>query len=321
MALSKFGFGIEIEAVVKPLHHQSTESAPPQAYYEILASELRRNGLPAVADRLNQAWQAQHPDHYDKWFITKDGSLHGEPDEICLEAVSPVMKTNRRDWKENLRIFWLAMNAVFDVQRNFTCGSHIHVAPQGRKFSMAELKTIAFAVITQEHMVKSLLPRARSTNGYCQRNSKLSPKLIDYFRDGKNARSFATVKTAIQRMTTRAQILDLMQGIERFVIWNFKNIETTHTIEFRGGRHLRGPNRTFWWIAFAVSFISLALKENTIGDSKIPLYVIPRVSEAYTKRMKKFWTAIIAEAERLHMGGHLPEDWHRMKELATSIRS
>lgn len=171
------------------------------------------------------------------------------------------MKTNTSDWKANLRKFWAAMNTVFDVQRNFTCGSHIHVAPQERRFSMAELKTIAFAIITQEHMIKSLLPRARSMNSYCQRNSKLSPKLIEFFKDGKNTRSFAKVKTAIQGMDHPAQILDLMQGTERYVIWNFKNIRTTNTIEFRGGRHLRGHNRTFWWITFAVSFISLALKE------------------------------------------------------------
>lgn len=171
------------------------------------------------------------------------------------------MITNTSDWKENLLRFWAAIRAIFDVQRNFPCGSHIHVAPQGRRFKMAELRTVAFAVITQEHMVKSLLPRARSTHSYCQRNSKVSPKLIDYFRDGKNARSFARIKTAIQEMTKPAQILDLMQGTERQVIWNFKNIRTTDTIEFRGGRHLRGPNRTFWWITFAVSFISLALKE------------------------------------------------------------
>jgi hypothetical protein len=246
------------------------------------------------------------------------------------------MKTDTSDWKESLRKFWVATNTVFDVQRNFTCGSHIHVAPQERRFSMAELKTIAFAVITQEHMVKSLLPRARSTNAYCQRNSKLSPKLIDYFQDGKNARSFARVKTAIQGMTKPAQIIDLMQGTGRYVIWNFWNIRTTNTIEFRGGRHLRGQNRTFWWITFAVSFISLALKEvsrqihivstyshlqNMIGEPDIPLYVIPRVSEAYANRMKKFWNAIIVEADRLRMGGHLPGDWHKMKELASSIRS
>jgi hypothetical protein len=253
---------------------------------------------------------------------------------VGLEAVSPVMKTNTNDWTENLRKFWRVMKIIFDVQRNFTCGSHVHVAPQERRFSMPELRTIAFAVITQEHMVKSLLPRARSTNAYCQRNSKVSPKLSEYFMHGKNARSFTNVKTAIQGMTTPAQILDLMQGTSRYVIWNFRNIRTTNTIEFRGGRHLRGHNRTFWWITFAVSFISLALKEvsrrtyavrtysplqDIMGKPDVPLYVVPSNSEAYAKRMKRFWRAIMAEADRLHMNGHLPEDWHKMKELASNV--
>ncbi|PVH84414.1 hypothetical protein DL98DRAFT_611093 [Cadophora sp. DSE1049] len=318
MALSKFGFGIEIEAVVKPLNDRLDWRGKPQEYYELLAADLRRKNLPAVADRLDAAWQAQHPHHYDKWFITKDGSLRGESDEICLEAVSPIMRTNSNDWTENLMLFWKAMRTVFDVQRNFTCGSHIHVAPQGRGYSMAELKTIAFAVITQEHLVKSLLPKARSKNNYCQRNSKLSPKLINYFRNGKNAASFTQVKAAILQMTTPAQILDLMQGTERYVIWNFKNIATTKTIEFRGGRHLRGPNRTLWWITLAVSFISLALRENILGSSGVPLHVVAAATPAYRKRMNRFWEAIRAEADRLRMGGHLPDDWHRMKEIPQS---
>lgn len=56
--------------------------------------------------------------------------------------------------------------------------------------------------------------------------------------------------------------------------------------------------------------------QNTIGDSNVPMYVIPRRSEAYAKRMNKFWNEFKAEADRLHMGGHLPDDWHKMKELA-----
>ncbi|KAL2070253.1 hypothetical protein VTL71DRAFT_13279 [Oculimacula yallundae] len=315
MSLSKFGFGIEIEAVVKPQNDRLEWRGRPQEYYELLAADLRRRNIPAIADRLNAAWQAQYPQHYDKWFITKDGSLGGQPGEICLEAVSPVMKTDSSEWTSDLEIFWKSMRTVFNVQQNFTCGSHIHVAPQGRPYSMSELRTIAFAVVTQEHMVKSLLPKARSRNNYCQRNSKRSPKLINYFRNGKNAASFTQVKAAILQMTSPAQILDLMQGTERYVIWNFRNIATTNTIEFRGGRHLRGPNRSFWWITLAVSFISLALRENSLGKPAVPLHVVAAATPAYRSRMIKFWEAINAEAARLGMGGHLPSDWRRMKEI------
>lgn len=53
-----------------------------------------------------------------------------------------------------------------------------------------------------------------------------------------------------------------MQGSNRLITWNFLNTVQGHegnfksgTVEFRGGRHLRGKIRTKRWIAFAVAFI------------------------------------------------------------------
>ena len=72
-----FGFGIEIEAVVEPWKVRPHWNNKPQEYYERLALALRNRHLKAVADRLDSNWQAHHPEHYDKWFITRDGSLTG----------------------------------------------------------------------------------------------------------------------------------------------------------------------------------------------------------------------------------------------------
>jgi hypothetical protein len=77
-SVQSFGFGIEIEAVVKPWKIRPNWRGFPQEYYEILAKALRNRGLKAIADRLNTDYQAQHPEHYNKWFITKDGSLQPE---------------------------------------------------------------------------------------------------------------------------------------------------------------------------------------------------------------------------------------------------
>lgn len=67
MALSEFGFGIEIEAVVKPWNPQSTGTATPEVYYERLASELRRNDLPAVAVRTALSNPSGAIDSYSLW--------------------------------------------------------------------------------------------------------------------------------------------------------------------------------------------------------------------------------------------------------------
>jgi hypothetical protein len=76
-SLTRFGFGIEIEAVGQPWKVRDEWRNKPQEYYERLAQALRNRGLVAIADRLNSGYQNQHPEHYNKWFITSDGSLQG----------------------------------------------------------------------------------------------------------------------------------------------------------------------------------------------------------------------------------------------------
>jgi hypothetical protein len=68
MALS---FGIEIELIANP--HFILVGHKRKEYYEVLAQSLRDNGLKSRADRLIR--YKKHPEHYDKWWITKDGSL------------------------------------------------------------------------------------------------------------------------------------------------------------------------------------------------------------------------------------------------------
>ncbi len=71
-----YNFGVEIELIAEP--HQVQHPFLRAVYYEKLAAALRSQGTQAVADRLNEAY-SKHPEHYDKWWITKDGSL-GNPD-------------------------------------------------------------------------------------------------------------------------------------------------------------------------------------------------------------------------------------------------
>ena len=64
------GFGIEIEAVVRPRHGNRRSAA---GYRMLLAQHLRRAGLNALAD--DGTPHRSHPRHYDRWFVTYDISL------------------------------------------------------------------------------------------------------------------------------------------------------------------------------------------------------------------------------------------------------
>src|SRR4051812_28662287 len=109
---------------------------------------------------------------------------------VALEAVSRKLHTGTREWEQELKLFWEAMRVVFRVKKNFTCGSHVHVAPFNRQYTLHELKTIAFALIIKEHLVQALLPPARQSSTYCRPNSTVSPTLRQCFRNGKSKVSF-----------------------------------------------------------------------------------------------------------------------------------
>ena len=72
MPPTELGFGIEIEVVVHPWKRRPDWI--PAQYYERLAQALRNRDLPAKADPCTDAYR-KHPEHYGKWFITRDGSL------------------------------------------------------------------------------------------------------------------------------------------------------------------------------------------------------------------------------------------------------
>lgn len=183
-----------------------------------------------------------------------------------MECASPILRAGA-DWEARIETFWDAIQAKFLVGKNVTAGSHIHVAPYGRSFDGYELVAIAYACCHYENCVVSLLPLSRSTNRYCVRNSDLSEPIKDFIEDGASDDwEYVTYRFGwdIPRpdyTSTASDLIEFMQGNERCALWNFKNLEGKGTIEFRGGRHLRGPNRTKWWATFVITFIHMALSE------------------------------------------------------------
>ncbi len=69
-------FGVEIEVIVKP--HKVRSPLDPALYYQKLAASLQKRGQQARADKLDEQRYRKYPEHYDKLWITRDGSL-GHP--------------------------------------------------------------------------------------------------------------------------------------------------------------------------------------------------------------------------------------------------
>lgn len=89
-------FGVEIELLASPhkIHYPWSQ----RYYYKKLAKSIRSFGAEALADTSSGRY-SKHPEHYDKWWITKDGSLG-----------DPVHPLGRRLW---LRIQGFSSWAIF----------------------------------------------------------------------------------------------------------------------------------------------------------------------------------------------------------------
>lgn len=273
---------------------------------------LRSHSLEAVADTLQDRYR-KHSEHYDKWFITKDGSL-GNPTHpaIPLEAVSPVLSTNQH-WEHEIDLFWTSWGRVFKLpRRSAKCGSHIHVSPgPNKRFTMTELKNIACGIVFYANNLNDLLPRPRRNNPYCQKNWETA-SIGMWYRNGSNHDVLQTMEK-IWMLNNEQELKNFMQD-DRRVLWNFEHVvpvnNSTGTVEFRGGRGLRGPNRTKWWIAFVVSFIQLCI------SSKLFPYKSPhkRPSTDY------FWWKVRNYASPIQVAADLPLDWHDLNESYSSTQ-
>lgn len=85
--MADYHFGIEIEVRLVPHKIRAPLSEKHALYYGKLAAALRNRGLKAVADDLQGDYR-KHPEHYHKWFVTKDGSL-GTPQDLSKHIHPP----------------------------------------------------------------------------------------------------------------------------------------------------------------------------------------------------------------------------------------
>jgi hypothetical protein len=308
---SGYNFGVEIETVVRPyvLRPDFTD----KDYYCQLAEKLKNRRIAAVPDLTNR--YSKHPEYYSgKWFITRDGSLKRAHDSfICMEIVSPVMKTNKEP-SAVLSEFWEAINVGFTVQRERSCGGHVHITPSNstKRFTITDLRAVAFATVVYEDCVYSILPPSRKLSRYCNPNTLQDSHLRQTCVGGLSPQAFRDVGSVLNLLPTANELYAYMQST-RYVLWNFQHVlsNSSGTVEFRGGSQFRNTNGTLRWIAFVVAFINLALSENLVQSNNVT-YVSP-LSSSYTAHVNEWWKKIRQSAKQLKMKQHLPKDWKEMQ--------
>ena len=273
---------------------------------------------------------------------------------VAFEAVSPICES-RQNWEVDIDSFWAAYDNVFEIpQTSELPGFHIHVSPGpshvsgSGAYTLNECKAIAFGCVVFDHFVYQMLPLTRRENGYCTANTLQSRFL-------KN-QSIKSIIQQLENVQSKNHLITIMQGdnpkTQRYVLWNFVNIAPktgealgteSGTIEFRGGRGMRGEVRTKRWIAFAIAFIDLCLtkvcqcRQSYCGLCRIlmslgrrqflarpkTLGILPGsktrqearfVTSKYNLSIDGFYTLLRTHAEKFEVAAYLPTSWHVMNE-------
>jgi hypothetical protein len=184
-----------------------------------------------------------------------------------MECVSPILKSSD-DYGPVIERFWEAIKNSHLIKSTTTCGTHVHVAPRTRKFHLSEVKMIAFACSYYEPYIISCLPMERRSDNYCKRNSNVARRLKS-LKQLRSSQAIARIAKDIKELGDFDGVIHYMQHarfrLDRYVLWNFRNLHRIGTIEFRGGPQMHGPNKTIRWIHFVVAFVLMALHEVRTG--------------------------------------------------------
>lgn len=177
-------------------------------------------------------------------------------------------------------IFWESYKLSFNKPiKSELPGFDIHVVPrrQGQdiRFTLDESKAIAYGTILWEAQVQQLLLIPNRDQKSVQRNA--------VSLESSNYKEIANVKRKFEAISNEQQLAKLMHGsgLNHEVLWDFMNIgpkesrqptSETGKIMFRGGRRLKGEERTERWVAFVITFVDLCLanaSHNLVPDGNI----------------------------------------------------
>ena len=138
---------------------------------------------------------------------------------------------------------------------------------------MEELRQVAYVVATTEPWIAHILPPERVNNMYSQSNSSSASSASGFVEPwgewgsdwASHVPELSKIWRSIGTRRNQKQLCRYIQGSNKYTMWNFLHTLEGRkgTIEFRGGRHLRGPVITKRWIVFTVAFVALAIEKVT----------------------------------------------------------
>lgn len=210
-----FNFGVEFEMILG-LKPDFAQNVDPDAtvsqmrklhlkFCSDVAKLLTRFGMPCDYFDLGDGGQ---PD-YSKWNAMVDSSLSKKHmrDVFCkscsnyctiryefvlttllldpIEVVSPLLGADA-SWSQTIDKFWSVLLSHYRLQRDSTCGFHIHISSMTRNWTLDQLRSMAKAIVFWEPATARCAPLSRQDRfqDFCQSNIKLQVPVADCWSHG-----------------------------------------------------------------------------------------------------------------------------------------
>lgn len=185
--------------------------------------------------------------------------------------VSPILHAfPGSNWRNHVKATWNFLHQNYKITGNDDCATHVHVSLDP-PYKVTEIKKIAQAVIHFEPAIEVVVPDSRRANRYCKSNWLNAPGFL------RAKRTRPETIASLERETYLLDVLAAMQPytgnwcMDRNFCWNFSNISSKSTIEFRKPPASLDADTTLSWAEFAMSFVQAAIKcESPDALQKVP---------------------------------------------------
>lgn len=180
-----------------------------------------------------------------------------------VELVSRVMETDAPRKLETTQVCDTILDN-FDIKQNRACGTHVHIKPKDRPYTLSELKAFVKGATLYSDATLNLVASRNLT--YCQPNHN-STKLKDFKTNYRNAEKSGRPGKLFAWIESHHKVFHLVHNVckDREVAWNLLPVlenDKKGTIEFRLPPQVEELVSAHYWIAFTYAFVHHCLNVN-----------------------------------------------------------
>jgi hypothetical protein len=271
--MTSFTFGIEIELLLgsRSKTHKTWKSIAGE-----LSTRLARSGIP---NHVNESYDKSEA-NYSEWSVVQEVTVPSQPGKQLwgIELVSPILHSeDSSSWTSQVSLLFKTLKHHFTLVSAPEAATHIHIAPAYSPYSVAQLASIAKAVLLYEPALDALLPAERKSSYWCQSN-RSNPVLkglsttaecfeyLDWCRSADEVvRTMCLYPAKSAYGRAHGYNADFVHGVYKWDFSGLLDAGSTGTIEFRQCPGSRTADEVRTWVELAVSFVAGAIEHSETG--------------------------------------------------------